>query len=202
MITHLTLRNLRRLRCENSIAEQFVGLVTQFLSNGHARKDEIGDELFLLIDLCNHHRATLWQLYRDGATDNRHLLKTWLYEIATPPSGEWAELRFSLTPFIRTFGRLPRPRGTALFSPVNGVLREAGLSGRESGPSGKPAVTSARDEWVPDAAATTGSVSPVNSGLPSYVLVQGGGSGSDSYSMTSGSGTTPQVYTMCHSGAG
>jgi hypothetical protein len=38
--------------------------------------------------------------------------------MASPPSGDWAELRLSLAPLIRTFGLIPRPKGTHLFSQI------------------------------------------------------------------------------------
>lgn len=125
MITPLTPRNLRRLRCEKSVTEHFVGLVTMFLANNPARKDTITDELYLLIELCNHHRNLLWQIYRNGEHDGPEPLKEWLHEMATPPSADWAELRLSLTPFIRTFGRLPRPKGTNLFSQMGEPAKPA-----------------------------------------------------------------------------
>ena len=76
--------------------------------------------LALLIELRNHHRHVLWKIYQNGVTAERHHVKIWLHEIATPPSGVWTRLRHSLNPFIRTFGRLPRPRGAELLSPMHG----------------------------------------------------------------------------------
>lgn len=116
MITPLTPRNLKRLRSEESVIEHFIGLVTMFLAGKPARRDTITEELSLLIELCNHHRNLLWQIYRHGEHSGPEPLKDWLYELATPPSGDWAELRLALTPFIRSFGKLPRPKGTRLFS--------------------------------------------------------------------------------------
>jgi hypothetical protein len=118
MITPLTPRNLRRLCCEKSVTEHFVGLVTMFLANNPARKDTITDELCLLIELCNHHRNLLWKIYRTGEHAGPEPLKKWLREMASPPSGDWAELRLSLAPLIRTFGLIPRPKGTHLFSQI------------------------------------------------------------------------------------
>ena len=116
MITPLTPRNLKRLRSEESVIEHFIGLVKMYLAGKPARKDSLNGELSLLIELCNHHRNLLWQIYRHGEHPGPEPLKDWLHELATPPSGDWAELRLALTPFIRTFGRLPRPKGSRLLS--------------------------------------------------------------------------------------
>lgn len=125
MITPLTPRNLKRLRSEESVIEHFIGLVAMFLANKPTRKDTITGELALLIELCNHHRNLLWQIYRHGEYSGPEPLKEWLHELATPPSGDWAELRLSLTPFIRSFGRLPRPKGSRLFSEPDQPVMQA-----------------------------------------------------------------------------
>ncbi|MEY3896618.1 MAG: hypothetical protein RLZZ214_2138 [Verrucomicrobiota bacterium] len=193
MISNLTLRNLKRLRCEKSIAEQFLGLVSNYLSNSPTRKDEINDDLFLLIELCNHHRQTLWSIYRDGATADQHDLKTWLYEIATPPSREWAELRLSLTPFIRAFGRLPRPRGSRLFSPMRDDLPETGSQDLESERIAEHELTIVEDGGSPDPTASTAAVDLTPSSMASYSITQGGMPGNPTYSMTSGSANRPGI---------
>jgi hypothetical protein len=60
----------------------------------------------------------LWKIYRTGEHAGPEPLKKWLREMASPPSGDWAELRLSLAPLIRTFGLIPRPKGTHLFSQI------------------------------------------------------------------------------------
>lgn len=134
------LRKLKELRCEKAIAEHFVELINTYLATSSSRNDDINDELLMLIEFCNHHRNTLWSLYRDGMAEYHHQLKTWLFEIASPPSGDWAELRLLLTPFIRTFGRLPRQRGSCLFSPLDEDLPVAVLQVREFGSTDEPEV--------------------------------------------------------------
>ena len=117
MITQETLRNLKLLSSDEAITRTFLDLVVEYLANANARKGEITDELYLLIALCNHHRQVLDILYRrDGMAVPQ--LRTWVHEFATAPAGDWAELRLALTPFIRTFGSLPRPKGSTLFSPM------------------------------------------------------------------------------------
>ena len=117
MITHETLRNLTRLSCDEAISRKFSDLVAEYLSNSTARMGSITDELYLLIALCNHHRQVLDRIYRkDRMADAR--IRTWIHELATPPAGEWSELRLSLAPLIRTFGQPPRPKGSRLFSPM------------------------------------------------------------------------------------
>lgn len=139
-ICAMNLRKLKELRCEKAIAEHFVGLTNAYLSNGSSRNDDINHDLQVLVAFCNHHRNTLWRLYRDGTAERHHYLKTWLLEIASPPSGDWAELRLLLSPFIRTFGRLPRQRGSRLFSPLDEDLPVAVLQVREFGGTGKQEV--------------------------------------------------------------
>lgn len=141
----MTLRNLRELRCEKSITEHFVVLITTYLSNSPNQEEEINDELLFLIELCNHHRETLWSIHSCETSAHPHFLKTWLAEIASPPSGEWAKLRLLLTPFIRTFGRLPRPRGSQLFSPLDEALAETGRRIKESGAIDGREVTTVRE---------------------------------------------------------
>lgn len=189
----MTLPNLRELHCEKTIGEQFVRIVASYLSNSPPRKDEITDDLFLLIEFCNHHRKTLWTLYRDGATADQHALKTWLSELATPPSGEWAELRLFLNPFIRAFGMLPRPRGTRLFSPLDEDLAETGLTVREIAPIGEHALTTVRDDGSLKAAATAETTGLTTSGVAGYSITQGGMSGNPTYTMTSGSAGEPGI---------
>lgn len=184
----MTLRYLRELRCEKTIGEQFVRLVANYLSNSPTRKDEINDDLFLLIELCNHHRKPLWTIYRDAATADRHDLKTWLFELATPPSGEWAQLRLFLTPFIRAFGMLPRPRGSQLFSPLDEDLAETGLDVREFGPVGGHEMTTGLDDRSLKVEATADTIDLTASGVASYRIAQDGMPGNPTYSMTSGSG--------------
>ena len=131
MITHETLRNLRRLNSDEAITRTFLDLVVEYLANANARRGVITDELYLLVALCNHHRQVLDRLYRkdlkDRMADPR--IRIWLHELATPPAGEWSELRLSLTPFIRILGGLPRPKGSRLFSPMLPSSPEAGQSG-------------------------------------------------------------------------
>lgn len=115
----MTLQHLRKLPSEDSVAEHFALLVTDFLIRHPAQKNGKYTELEWIIELCNHHRLTLWTVYRDQHAASHPFLKTWLTEIASPPSGEWADLRSSLNPFIRVFGLLPRRRGGQLFSPLD-----------------------------------------------------------------------------------
>jgi hypothetical protein len=128
MVTQETLRNITRLSNDEAITRTFLDLVVEYLANADARRWEITDELYLLIALCNHHRQVLGILYRqDRMVDPQ--LRTWIHEFATSPTGEWAELRLSLTPFIRLFGALPRPRGSRLFSPMMPSNPEGGQGG-------------------------------------------------------------------------
>jgi len=116
MITPLTPKALRGLRSEQAICEHFIGLVRNFHENPPRHRDTITKELSLLVIMCNHHRRILWNIYQSsGAMESS--LNTWLYELSTIPSGDWPYLRLALTPFIRTFGRLPRPKGVDLLSP-------------------------------------------------------------------------------------
>lgn len=181
MIRQQILRDLRRLRCKKTIAEQFVGLVANYLSHSSHYQEEIPDELLLLIDFCNHHRTTLGSLYRDPATVDHTELRTWLHELATPPSGEWADLRLALTPFIRAFGRLPRPRGSKLFSPLKKTSEETESRPQEL-ESFEDAGTSAKEQT----AATAGIVEFAPTPGTTYEIVRSGLAGHFTFSMSSG----------------
>jgi hypothetical protein len=142
-------KNLPELRCEKTIGTRFVELVLEYLAQP-AREGEINDQLYHLIVFCNYYRLPLRNLCRNGTHPNQELLETWLYEFATPPNGEWSELRYSTMPFIRAFGRLPRPRGSQLFSPLpNGINETEEGSGEYAGQSFEGKQANALDHFQP-----------------------------------------------------